>query len=88
MLGLGANDRAAQVFMRSYAQFAAQREAAVELVAEADVDHRQVGQAQAERGQRLGAAGVGRDLVAVLFQRVHGVGADGRVVLDETRSHG
>ena len=37
---------------RQRAQFAAQREAAVDLVAQADVDDREVGQARAKRGER------------------------------------
>ena len=41
------------------------------------------GSRRAHRRQRFGAAGVGRDLVAVLAQRVGVVGADGGIVLDD-----
>ena len=55
---------------RQRAQVAAEREAAVDVVAQADVDQREVGQPRAERRQRVGAVGVGRHLVAVAAQRV------------------
>ena len=61
----------------------AEREAAVDVVAEADVDEREVGQPRAERGQRVRAVRIGRDLVAVPAQRVRVVGADGGLVLDD-----
>ena len=60
-----------------------QREAAVHVVAEADVDQRQVRQPRAERGERIGAVGVGGDFVAVPTQRLGVVGADGGFVLDD-----
>ena len=60
-----------------------QRKAAVDVVAQADVDQRQVGQARAKRRQRVGAVGVGRDVVAVPAQRLGVVGADGGLVLDD-----
>ena len=68
---------------RQRAQLAGQREAAVDVVAEADVDQREIGQPRAEGRQRLGAAGVRRDLVAVAAQRVRVVGADRGFVLDD-----
>ncbi len=68
---------------RHRAQLAAQREAAVDVVGEADVDQREVGKPRAKRRQRLVAAGVGGDFVALLFQRVGVVGADRGLVLDD-----
>jgi hypothetical protein len=64
-------------------QVAAQREAAVDVVAEADVDQREVRQAGAERGQRSGAVVVGRHHIALARQHVGVVGADRRLVLDD-----
>ena len=68
---------------RHRAQFPRQREAAVDVVAQADVDERQVGQPRAERGERVGAIGVRRDFVAVPAQRLRVVGADRGFVLDD-----
>ena len=64
------------------AQLPAQRESAVHLVAQADIEEDQVGKPRAQRRQRLRAVAVRDDLVALLAQHVRVVGADGGVVLD------
>ena len=68
---------------RQDAQVAAQGEAAVVFVPEADVQYRQIGQPRLARRDRFGARTVGLNFVAVLFQRIGIVGADGRIVLDQ-----
>lgn len=65
------------------AQLAAQREAAIDIRAQADVDEREIRQAGAHCGQRFGASGIGRDFEAVLAQRLSVVGTNGRLVLDD-----
>jgi hypothetical protein len=65
------------------AQLAAQREAAVHVGAEADIDQREVGKPRPHRGERFGARGVRRHLEAVLAQRLGVIGADGGLVFDD-----
>ena len=68
---------------RQRAQLAAQREATVGLVGEADVEEREIRQARAKAGSGRFAVGVGAHLVAVLLKDVGVVRADCRVVLDD-----
>src|SRR6266702_2270649 len=62
---------------------AAQREAPVGLLAQADVDHGEIGEPRLERAHRLAARRVRAHLVAVLPERVSVVGADCGVVFDD-----
>src|SRR5690606_8995253 len=68
---------------RARPQFPAQVEAALGLVAQADVDDHQVRQLQREGGACLGAAGIGLHGVTVPTQCLGIVVADGRFVLDD-----
>ena len=65
------------------AQLAAQREAPVGLLAQADVDHGEIGEPRPEGAHRLAARRVRAHLVAVLPERVRVVGADCGVVFDD-----
>ena len=68
--------------LRQRTQFAAQHKTAVDFIAQADVEQRQIGQPRAHRGERIRAVGVLGDVVAVLFEHVGVVGADDGIVLD------
>src|SRR5690606_1796879 len=70
------------------AQPAAELEPALGLVAEADVDDREVGQAAIEPLLGRGPVGVGRDLVAVACQGVAQVFADRLLVFDDGDTSG
>jgi hypothetical protein len=70
------------------AQLAAQREAAVDLVPEADVDHGEIGQARAAGRERARPVGVDRHLVALPAEHVRVVRPDGGVVLDDRDAAG
>ena len=58
------------------------------LVAQADVDDREVRQAAAQRIQRFAPRGIGRDLVAVALQRLGVVRANGGVIFDDRDAAG
>ena len=73
---------------RLCAQFTAQCEAAIGLIAQANVDDGQLWQALFERVRRFRARGIGRDVVAVLLDRVGVVGANRGVVFDEGNAFG
>src|SRR5262245_43573738 len=65
------------------AQLPAKRESAVYLVAQPDIEQHEVRQAGAQGGKRFAPVAIGRDLVAMLSQRVGVVGAkDGIVFYD------
>src|SRR5207249_6958735 len=68
---------------RQRAKLAAQRETAVDVVAEADVHHREVRKPGAERRKRIGAISVRRDFVALLAQYIGVIAADRGLVLDD-----
>src|SRR6267378_3043309 len=68
---------------RQGAELAAQRKAAVGLLAQADVDHREIGKPRLEGAHRLSARRVRAHLVAVFPERVRVVGADCGVVFDD-----
>ena len=65
------------------AQLTAKREAAVDLIGESDVDEGEVGQPQPQSGDGFGSTGVRGDLVALLFERIRVIGADGGLVFDD-----
>ena len=67
---------------RQRAQLAAQGKAAIDLVTQPDIEQGQFGQACAHALQRLRAAGVLHDFIAVLLQCVGVVGADGGVIFN------
>jgi hypothetical protein len=68
---------------RQRPQVAAEREAAVDVVAEADVDQGQIRQASAECGQRIDTVVVGHHRIALPRKHVTVVGADRGLVLDD-----
>ena len=67
---------------RQRAQFLAQLEAAVDLVAQADVEQHEVGQARAQRRERRGTVRKCGDFVAVAAEDIGIVRADDRVVFN------
>ena len=69
---------------RHRAELAAQREAAVDVVAQPDVDDREVREPGAECRERVGAIGVRRDLIALLAQHIDVIPADRWLVLDDS----
>ena len=69
--------------LRHCAQFATEREAAVDVVTKPDIDERKIREPRTERRQGVVAIGIGRDFIALLAQHIGVVLADGGLVFDD-----